>query len=177
MSIGSIMNKRPMSPFKKHSFGIELDEVDKERLKLKTEGIITTHDFFDPEGDVVYSKDVKNLKKEKLYQHQISISKKEITILQMKMMKNEIEVIVQQSPLECFNKLWLEVKRINVPYAATFPFIDHKGFVIVSGQGEKVTARLYANEKGEVSELTKEMREWHISTGIFKNDKSKKTLN
>ena len=172
-----LMEMMPLSAFEKHRYGLELDEVDKERLKLKTEGIITTHDFFDPEGDVVYSRDVKNLEKRTLYQHQISISKKEITILQMKGIKNSIEVFYTNNRFDCFNKLWLEVKRINVPYAATFPFIDHKGFVIVSGQGEKVTTRLYANGKGEVSELTKEMKEWQVSTGIFQNDKSKRILN
>ena len=177
MSIGSIMTKPPLSAFAKHRYGLELDKYDKEQLKLKTEGIITTHDFFDPEGDVVYSRDVKNGERGTLYQHQISISKKEITILQMKMIKNDIEIFYRNNRFDCFNKLWLEVKRLNVPYAATFPFIDHKGFVIVSGQGEKVTTRLYANGKGEVSKLTKEMKEWQISTGIFKNDKSKKILN
>ena len=177
MSIGSIMTKPPLSAFAKHRYGLELDKYDKEQLKLKTEGIITTHDFFDPEGDVVYSRDVKNAERGTLYQHQISISKKEITILQMKMIKNDIEIFYRNNRFDCFNKLWLEVKRLNVPYAATFPFIDHKGFVIVSGQGEKVTARLYANGKGEVSKLTKEMKEWQVSTGIFKNDKSKKILN
>ena len=177
MSIGSIMTKPPLSAFAKHRYGLELDKYDKEQLKLKTEGIITTHDFFDPEGDVVYSRDVKNAERGTLYQHQISISKKEITILQMKMIKNDIEIFYRNNRFDCFNKLWLEVKRLNVPYAATFPFIDHKGFVIVSGQGEKVTTRLYANGKGEVSKLTKEMKEWQISTGIFKNDKNKKILN
>mgnify|MGYP001198199956 FL=1 len=177
MSIGSIMTKPPLSAFAKHRYGLELDKYDKEQLKLKTEGIITTHDFFDPEGDVVYSRDVKNGERGTLYQHQISISKKEITILQMKMIKNDIEIFYRNNRFDCFNKLWLEVKRLNVPYAATFPFIDHKGFVIVSGQGEKVTTRLYANGKGEVSKLTKEMKEWQVSTGIFKNDKSKKILN
>ena len=93
------------------------------------------------------------------------------------MIKNDIEIFYRNNRFDCFNKLWLEVKRLNVPYAATFPFIDHKGFVIVSGQGEKVTARLYANGKGEVSKFTKEMKEWQVSTGIFKNDKSKKILN
>ena len=177
MSIGSIMTKPPLSAFAKHRYGLELDKYDKEQLKLKTEGIITTHDFFDPEGDVVYSRDVKNGERGTLYQHQISISKKEITILQMKMIKNDIEIFYRNNRFDCFNKLWLEVKRLNVPYAATFPFIDHKGFVIVSGQGEKVTAQLYANGKGEVSKLTKEMKEWQVSTGIFKNDKNKKILN
>ena len=171
------MTKPPLSAFAKHRYGLELDEVDKERLKLKTEGIITTHDFFDPEGDVVYSRDVKNLEKSTHFQHQIRISKKDISIEQMKMIKNDIEIFYINNRFDCFNKLWLEVKRINVPYAATFPFIDHKGFVIVSGQGEKVTTRLYANGKGEVSKLTKEMKEWLVSTGIFKNDKSERILN
>ena len=177
MNVGSIMTKPPLSAFAKHRYGLELDEVDKERLKLKTEGIITTHDFFDPEGDVVYSRDVKNLEKSTHFQHQIRISKKDISIEQMKMIKNDIEIFYINNRFDCFNKLWLEVKRINVPYAATFPFIDHKGFVIVSGQGEKVTTRLYANGKGEVSKLTKEMKEWLVSTGIFKNDKSERILN
>ena len=177
MSIGSIMTKRPMSAFAKHRYGIELDKNDKEQLKLKTEGIITTHDFFDTEGDVIYSRDVKNLEKGTNFQHQIRISKKDISIEQMKMIKNDIEIFYINNRFDCFNKLWLEVKRINVPYAATFPFIDHKGFVIVSGQGEKVTTRLYANGKGEVSKLTKEMKEWLVSTGIFKNDKSERILN
>lgn len=172
-----LMEMKPLSAFEKHRYGLELDKYDKEQLQLKTEGIITTHDFFDPEGDVVYSRDVKNGERGTLYQHQISISKKEITILQMKMIKNDIEIFYRNNRFDCFNKLWLEVKRLNVPYAATFPFIDHKGFVIVSGQGEKVTAQLYANGKGEVSKLTKEMKEWQVSTGIFKNDKSKKILN
>jgi len=177
MNVGSIMTKPPLSAFAKHRYGLELDEVDKERLKLKTEGIITIHDFFDPEGDVVYSRDVKNLEKSTHFQHQIRISKKDISIEQMKMIKNDIEIFYINNRFDCFNKLWLEVKRINVPYAATFPFIDHKGFVIVSGQGEKVTTRLYANGKGEVSKLTKEMKEWLVSTGIFKNDKSERILN
>ena len=177
MNVGSIMTKPPLSAFAKHRYGLELDKVDKERLKLKTEGIITTHDFFDPEGDVVYSRDVKNLEKSTHFQHQIRISKKDISIEQMKMIKNDIEIFYRNNRLDCFNKLWLEVKRINVPYAATFPFIDHKGFVIVSGQGKKVTTRLYANGKGEVSELTKETKEWQVSTGIFKNDKSERILN
>ena len=177
MNVGSIMTKPPLSAFAKHRYGLELDEVDKERLKLKTEGIITIHDFFDPEGDVVYSRDVKNLEKSTHFQHQIRISKKVISIEQMKMIKNDIEIFYINNRFDCFNKLWLEVKRINVPYAATFPFIDHKGFVIVSGQGEKVTTRLYANGKGEVSKLTKEMKEWLVSTGIFKNDKSERILN
>jgi len=177
MNVGSIMTKPPLSAFAKHRYGLELDEVDKERLKLKTEGIITIHDFFDPEGDVVYSRDVNNLEKSTHFQHQIRISKKDISIEQMKMIKNDIEIFYINNRFDCFNKLWLEVKRINVPYAATFPFIDHKGFVIVSGQGEKVTTRLYANGKGEVSKLTKEMKEWLVSTGIFKNDKSERILN
>ena len=44
-------------------------------------------------------------------------------------------------------------------------------------KGKKITSRLYAGGKGELSELTKEMKEWFVSTGIFENDKSKKTLN
>ena len=177
MSIGSIMTKRPMSAFEKHRYGLELDKYDKEQLKLKTEGIITTHDFFDPEGDVVYSRDVKNLEKGTNFQHQIRISKKEITILQMKMIKNSIEVFYTNNRFDCFNKLWQEVKRLNIPYVASFPFIEHPGFMIVSGKGKKLTSRLYAGGKGELSELTKEMKEWQVSTGIFKNDKSKKILN
>ena len=177
MSIGSIMTKPPLSAFAKHRYGLELDKYDKEQLKLKTEGIITTHDFFDPEGDVVYSRDVKNAERGTLYQHQISISKKEITILQMKMIKNSIEVFYTNNRFDCFNKLWQEVKRLNIPYVASFPFIEHPGFMIVSGKGKKITSRLYAGGKGELSELTKEMKEWPVSTGIFQNDKSKKTLN
>ena len=177
MSIGSIMTKPPLSAFAKHRYGLELDKYDKEQLKLKTEGIITTHDFFDPEGDVVYSRDVKNLEKGTHFQHQIRISKKEITILQMKMIKNDIEIFYRNNRFDCFNKLWQEVKRLNVPYVASFPFIDHPGFMIVSGKGKKLTSRLYAGGKGELSELTKEMKEWQVSTGIFKNDKSKKILN
>ena len=129
MSIGSIMTKRPMSAFEKHRYGLELDKYDKEQLKLKTEGIITTHDFFDPEGDVVYSRDVKNLEKGTNFQHQIRISKKEITILQMKMIKNSIEVFYTNNRFDCFNKLWQEVKRLNIPYVASFPFIEHPGFM------------------------------------------------
>ena len=172
-----LMEMMPLSAFEKHRYGLELDKYDKEQLKLKTEGIITTHDFFDPEGDVVYSRDVKNLEKGTHFQHQIRISKKEITILQMKMIKNDIEIFYRNNRFDCFNKLWLEVKRLNIPYVASFPFIEHPGFMIVSGKGNKLTSRLYAGGKGELSELTKEMKEWQVSTGIFENDKSKKTLN
>ena len=78
----------------------------------------------------------------------------------MKMIKNDIEIFYRNNRFDCFNKLWQEVKRLNVPYVASFPFIDHPGFMIVSGKGKKLTSRLYAGGKGELSELTKEMKEW-----------------
>ena len=61
-SVGSIMRQKPASAFDKERYGIKLTKEDKEDLKLKTKGIITTHDFFDKKGDVIYSKEYKTPK-------------------------------------------------------------------------------------------------------------------
>ena len=66
------------------------------------------------------------------------------------MIKNNIEILYRNNRFEYFNKPWLEVKRLNVPYVASFPFIDHVGFMIVSGKGKKLTSRLYAGGNGEL---------------------------
>jgi hypothetical protein len=174
-TIGSIMRQKPASAFVKERLGIKLTKADKEQFKLKTEGIITTHDYFDKKGDVIYSREVKAADN-KVIKLEIKISKKDFTITQMKCIQNDIWIYVHQSPLECFNKLWLEIKRLNVPYTAKFPFLEHKGWAVVTGKGDQMKQRLYDDGKGNIAKMTKEMDNWQISTGILAKNTKKKTI-
>ena len=174
-SVGSIMRQKPASAFDKERYGIKLTKEDKEELKLKTEGIITTHDFFDKEGDVIYSKEAKT-SKGTFVKLEIKISKKNFTILQMKFIQNDIWIFVRHNPLDCFNRLWKQIKKLNVPYTAKYPFSEHKGYRILVGKGNEIKKNLYEDDKGNISKMTKEMMDWEIYTGISVKNTKKKTI-
>ena len=176
MSIGSIMTKPPLSAFAKHRYGLELDKYDKEQLKLKTEGIITTHDFFDTEGDVIYSKEVKT-SKGTFVKLEIKISKKDFTILQMKGIQNDIWIYVRHNPLDCFDRLRKAIKKLNVPYTVKYPFSEHKGYRILVGKGDKIKQDLYEDGKGNISKMTKERKDWEVYFGVAVKNTKKKTIN
>ena len=175
-SVGSIMRQKPASAFVKERLGIKLTKEDKEVLKLKTEGIITTHDFFDEKGDVIYSKEVKT-PKGTFVKLEIKISKKDFTIDQMKGIKNSIWVYVRNNPLDCFDRLRKEIKGLNVPYAVKYPFSEHEGYRILVGKGDKIKQNLYENGKGNISKMTKEMKDWEVYAGVAVKNTKKKTIN
>ena len=175
-SVGSIMRQKPASAFDKERYGIKLTKEDKEELKLKTEGIITTHDFFDKEGDVIYSKEVKT-SKGTYVKLEIKISKKDFTILQMKGIQNDIWIYVRQNPLDCFDRLRKEIIRLNVPYSIKYPFSEHKGYRILVGKGDVIKQNLYEDSKGNISKMTKEMIDWKIYTGVGIKNNNKKIIN
>ena len=175
-SVGSIMRQKPASAFEKERYGIKLTKEDKEELKLKTEGIITTHDFFDKEGDVIYSKEVKT-SKGTFVKLEIKISKKDFTILQMKGIQNDIWIYVRQNPLDCFDRLRKEIIRLNVPYSIKYPFSEHKGYRILVGKGDVIKQNLYEDGKGNISKMTKEMIDWKIYTGVGIKNTNKKIIN
>lgn len=172
-SVGSIMRQKPASAFDKERYGFKLTKEDKEDLKLKTKGIITTHDFFDEKGDVIYSKEVKT-SKGTFVKLEIKISKKDFTITQMKGLQNSIWIYVRHNPLDCFNRLLKEIKGLNVPYTVKYPFSEHKGYRILVGKGNEIKQNLYEDGKGKISKMTKEMIDWKIYTGVgVKNTKKK----
>ena len=175
-SVGSIMRQKPASAFVKERLGIKLTKEDKEELKLKTEGIITTHDFFDKEGDVIYSKEAKT-SKGTFVKMEIKISKKNFTILQMKFIQNDIWIYVRHNPLDCFNRLWKQIKKLNVPYTVKYPFTEHEGYRILVGKGDKIKQNLYENGKGNISKMTKEMKDWEVYAGVAVKNTKKKTIN
>ena len=175
-SVGSIMRQKPASAFDKECYGIKLTKEDKEELKLKTEGIITTHDFFDKEGDVIYSKEAKT-SKGTFVKMEIKISKKNFTILQMKFIQNDIWIYVRHNPLDCFNRLWKQIKKLNVPYTVKYPFTEHEGYRILVGKGDKIKQNLYENGKGNISKMTKEMKDWEVYAGVAVKNTKKKTIN
>ena len=175
-SVGSVMRQKPMSPFDMVRYEFKLTKEDKEVLKLKTEGIITTHDFFDEKGDVIYSKEVKT-PKGTFVKLEIKISKKDFTILQMKLIQNSIWVYVRNNPLDCFDRLRKEIKGLNVPYTVKYPFTEHEGYRILVGKGDKIKQNLYENGKGNISKMTKEMKDWEVYTGVTVKNTKKKTIN
>ena len=175
-SVGSIMRQKPASAFDKERYGFKLTKEDKEDLKLKTEGIITTHDFFDEKGDVIYSKEVKT-PKGTFVKLEIKISKKDFTILQMKLIQNSIWVYVRNNPLDCFDRLRKEIKGLNVPYTVKYPFTEHEGYRILVGKGDKIKQNLYENGKGNISKMTKEMKDWEVYAGFSVKNTKKKTIN
>ena len=175
-SVGSIMRQKPASAFDKERYGFKLTKEDKEDLKLKTEGIITTHDFFDEKGDVIYSKEVKT-PKGTFVKLEIKISKKDFTILQMKGLQNSIWIYVRNNPLDCFDRLRKEIKGLNVPYTVKYPFTEHEGYRILVGKGDKIKQNLYENGKGNISKMTKEMKDWEVYAGFSVKNTKKKTIN
>jgi len=175
-SVGSIMRQKPASAFVKERLGIKLTKEDKEDLKLKTEGISTTHDYFDKKGDVIYSKEYKT-SKGTFVKLEIKISKKDFTILQMKGIQNDIWIYVRQNPLDCFDRLRKEIKRLNVPYTVKYPFTEHVGYRIIVGKGNEIKKNLYEDGEGNISKMTKEMMDWEVYAGLTVKNTKKKTIN
>lgn len=175
-SVGSIMRQKPASAFVKERLGIKLTKEDKEDLKLKTEGIITTHDYFDKKGDVIYSKEYKT-SKGTFVKLEIKISKKDFTILQMKGIQNDIWIYVRQNPLDCFDRLRKEIKGLNVPYTVKYPFTEHLGYRIIVGKGNEIKKNLYEDGEGNISKMTKEMMDWEVYAGLTVKNTKKKTIN
>ena len=94
----------------------------------------------------------------------------------MKFIQNDIWIFVRHNPLDCFNRLWKQIKKLNVPYTAKYPFSEHKGYRILVGKGNEIKKNLYEDDKGNISKMTKEMMDWEIYTGISVKNTKKKTI-
>lgn len=130
----------------------------------------------DKEGDVIYSKEVKT-PKGTVIKLEIKISKKDFTIVQMKGTQNSIWVYARHNPLDCFDRLLKEIKGLNVPYTVKYPFSEHKDYRILVGKGNEIKQNLYENGRGNISKMTKEMKDWEVYTGVFAKNTKKKTIN
>ena len=125
-------------------------------------------------GYVTYIREIKN--KDKILQVQIKILKKNISNLQKKLIKNQIDRLEKIYPHSFVREFRLYLKSHEIPFITKLPFKEYDGYVVMCFDPKNSVENYYEDEEGKKHKLTDEILDRQIYDGTSKKRETKPLL-
>ena len=125
-------------------------------------------------GFVTYIREIKN--KDKILQVQIKILKKDISNLQKKLIKNQINKLEKIYPHTFIREFRLYLKSHEIPFVTKFPFKEYDGYVVICFDPNNSAENYYEDGEGKKHELTDDIIDRQIYDGTSKKRETKPLL-